>query len=168
MKQFILVFVLFFSINTYCQETTSYFFIRHAEKNRSDATNKNPNLTEQGKDRAVYWSKVLSSVKFDAVYSTNYNRTIQTATPTALSNNLEIQFYNPREMYNQEFQNNTKGKTVLIVGHSNTTPMFVNKVLSEEKYKSIDDSNNSNLYVVTISNDIITSHLLKIEHKKSH
>jgi broad specificity phosphatase PhoE len=168
MKQLILIIALFFSINTFSQETTNYFFIRHAEKNRTDKANKNPNLTEKGNLRAIYWSEVFNSVKFDAVYSTNYNRTIQTAKPTAQKNNLEIQFYNPRDLYSADFQKQTKGKTVLIVGHSNTTPTFVNKVIGEEKYAQIDDSNNSNLYIVTISDKAISSFLLKIAHKKSH
>lgn len=167
MKKYIVF--LFLSISTYYisaqeTETTTYFLIRHAEKDRTDSTNKNPDLTEKGKKRAIYWSEVLASIKFDAVYSTNYNRTIQTAEPTANSNNLEIQFYNPRNLFNTEFQNDTKGKTVLIVGHSNTTPMFVNKILGEEKYPEIDDSNNANLYIITISENKKSAVLLNIKN----
>ncbi|MBN4084738.1 histidine phosphatase family protein [Flavobacteriaceae bacterium AH-315-B10] len=132
-------------------ETTTYYFIRHAEKDRSDVTNKNPNLIQKGIFRAAKWSYVLEHVKFDAVYSTDYNRTKQTAQPTAEKNNLEITIYNSSGFNSEEFIKNTKGKTVLIVGHSNTTPMFVNAVIGNQKYKSIDDSNNANLYIVTIS-----------------
>lgn len=166
MKRFILIFTLLLSLNSFSQETTKYFFIRHAEKNRTDIKNKNPNLTEKGNQRAIYWSQVLKNVKFDAVYSTNYNRTIQTAKPTALKNNLDVEFYNPRDLFDVEFKKNTTGKTVLIVGHSNTTPMFVNKVLGKEKYTRIDDNNNSNLYIISIINKTIDDVLLKVEHKK--
>ena len=65
-------------------------------------------------------------------------------------------------MYSEVFQNNTKGKTVLVVGHSNTTNVFVNKILGIEKYDEINDNNNSNLYIVTISNGKSSSILLKI------
>ncbi|RLD29411.1 MAG: phosphoglycerate mutase [Bacteroidetes bacterium] len=133
------------------EETTTYYFIRHAEKDRSDANNTNPNLIQNGILRAAKWSYVLEHVTFDAVYSTDYNRTKQTAQPTAEKNNLDISIYNPRTLYSEDFIKNTKGKTVLIVGHSNTTPMFVNTILGKEKYESIDDSNNANLYIVTIS-----------------
>jgi len=85
------------------------------------------------------------------VYSTDYNRTKQTAQPIAEKNNLGITIYNPSELNSEEFKKATKGKTVLVVGHSNTTPMFVNAVIGSEKYESIDDSNNANLYIVTIS-----------------
>ena len=66
-------------------------------------------------------------------------------------------------MYSESFQYNTKGKTVLIVGHSNTTPMFANKILGKQVYKAIDDKNNSNLYIVTVIGDKTSSVLLKID-----
>ena len=56
----------------------------------------------------------------------------------------------------------TKGKTVLIVGHSNTTPMFTNGLLGEKKYDMIADDNNSNLYIVTISDDAKSSTVLVV------
>jgi len=56
------------------------------------------------------------------------------------------------------------GKTVLVVGHSNTTPQFVNKIIGKEEYIDIDDLNNSNLYIVTIINGVKTAILLKIEY----
>jgi len=65
-------------------------------------------------------------------------------------------------MYSEAFQNNTKGKTVLVVGHSNTTNVFANKVLGEEKYDEINDSNNSNLYIVTVIDGKPSAILLKI------
>ena len=133
------------------QGTTTYYFIRHAEKDRSDKTNKDPNLIQKGVLRAAKWSFVLENVDFDAVYSTNYNRTKQTAQPTAEKKGLDVTIYDPRQLFSEEFANNTKGQTVLIVGHSNTTPAFVNAVLGTKKHNSIDDNNNANLYIVTIS-----------------
>ena len=62
-------------------------------------------------------------------------------------------------MYNDDFKTATQGKTVLVVGHSNTTPAFVNTVLKERKYPDIDDNNNGNLYVVTIVGETITVQL---------
>jgi len=167
MKNYILfLFILFTSISLKAQdeEITTYYFIRHAEKVRTDSSNKNPNLTEKGKERAENWSTVLKHIDFDLIYSTNYNRTIQTATPTAKNNNLELQFYDPRALFNDEFKTKTKGKTVLIVGHSNTTPQFVNKILGIEKYKDIEDTNNANLYIITIANSKAIDILLKIKH----
>ena len=163
MKKLILTFIfLSLSLISYAQEITTYYLIRHAEKLRIDKTDKNPNLNFNGYKRAEAWKDVFSNVSFDAVYSTDYNRTKLTAKPTAISKNLPILLYNPNTMYSEAFQNNTKGKTVLVVGHSNTTNVFVNKILGIEKYNEINDNNNSNLYIVTISNGKISSILLKI------
>ncbi len=163
MKKLILTFIfLSLTLISYAQEITTYYFIRHAEKLRIDKTDKNPNLNFNGYKRAEAWKDVFSDVPFDAIYSTDYNRTKLTAKPTATSKNLPILLYNPNMMYSEAFQNNTKGKTVLVVGHSNTTNVFVNKILGIEKYNEINDNNNSNLYIVTISNEKISSILLKI------
>ncbi len=141
---------------------TTYYFIRHAEKDRTDPSDKNPHLTGIGNARANGWRDILGEVKFDAVYSTDYHRTKETAQPTATKNNLEITIYDPKNIDGNSFKSDTKGKTVFIVGHSNTTPAFVNKILGQNKYKDIDDSNNGNLYIVTISGDVINDQLLVI------
>ena len=133
------------------KETSTYYFIRHAEKDRSDPNNKNPNLIQKGILRAAKWSYVLGSVQFDAIYSTDYNRTKQTAAPTAEIQNIKVQLYDPRNIDAKAFLEETKGQTVLVVGHSNTTPMFVNALLGSQKYDDIKDDNNANLYIVTIS-----------------
>jgi broad specificity phosphatase PhoE len=146
--------LLLFAFSTNAQENnslTTYYFIRHAEKDKSDKDNKNPNLIMEGILRAAKWSMVFENVPFDAIYSTDYNRTKQTAQPTAEKKGLEVQIYDPRQLYSDEFAQATKGKKVLVVGHSNTTPAFVNTILKERKYPSIDENNNANLYIVTIS-----------------
>ncbi|MDP3313224.1 histidine phosphatase family protein [Lutibacter sp.] len=145
-------------------KSTTYYLIRHAEKERTDPTDKNPHLTDKGKLRAEKWSTIFKNVDFDLVYTTNYNRTIETASPTALSKNLELQFYNTNSLYDQDFIVKTEGKNVLIVGHSNTTPLFVNTILGSEKYPEIDDLNNSNLYIITITKSSKTDILLTIDY----
>lgn len=143
-------------------ETTTYYFIRHAEKDRTDTTNKNPDLNESGLKRADKWADYFKNIKLDAIYSTNYNRTQQTAQPTAKNKNLKILDYDPSTLYSNDFAKATKGKIVLVVGHSNTTPAFVNMVLGEKKYEDIDDNDNSQLFIVTISGEKITDQVLSI------
>jgi len=170
MKKLILVTILAVFAFTSCgqkpeqkEEVSTYYLIRHAEKDVSDKTNRNPKLTEIGLQRAENWAKHFKAVKFDMVYSTDYFRTKQTAMPTAIANNVELQFYNPSDMQIEAFMSNTKGKTVLIVGHSNTTPMFTNGLLGEEKYEQIAEDNNSNLYVVKITKDSKSSELSVVD-----
>lgn len=158
---FILAFTVF-SIASYAQEVTTYYFIRHAEKQRQNPSDRDPDLTFDGYKRADKWKEVFQYIPLDAVYATNYNRTKQTAKPTADSKSLPVLIYDPRNMYTESFQHNTKGKRVLVVGHSNTTPSFVNKILGKNKYKQIDDKNNANLYIVTIVDGKVSDTVLKI------
>jgi len=162
MKKLVYLFFLSFLISCSSNETTTYYLIRHAEKDRTDNSNRNPNLNKDGLERAKKWALYFESIDLDAVYSTNYNRTQQTATPTAVSKKLDIQSYKPYKMFDTVFQQNTIGKKVLIVGHSNTTPVFVNKILGEKKYENMNDYDNASLYIVTISNDKITSKIEKV------
>ena len=165
MKKILLLFVFAFSLLSSCTPevtTTKYYLIRHAEKDRTDEKDRNPNLNENGQKRAKKWATYFKNIDLDAVYSTNYNRTQQTATPTAKSKNLEIKSYDPRKLYDSIFKIDTKGKTVLVVGHSNTTPVFANKILGEKKYENMDDHDNSSLYIVTITGDKKTSKIEKV------
>jgi len=164
MKKYVFLLVFAFSLFNSCtsDETTTYYLIRHAEKDRSGKRKIDPNLNEKGIERAEKWATYFKNIDFDAVYSTKYNRTMQTAKPTANSKELEIKKYAPSRMYDTVFQANTKGKTVLVVGHSNTTPAFVNKILGEKKYEDINDNDNASLYIVTITGDKKTSRIEKV------
>ena len=158
--QTLLLFILIVACNS--NETTTYYLIRHAEKDRTNPTNRNPNLNSEGLIRASNWAKYFETVALDAVYSSDYKRTQQTAEPTAAKKSLLIQFYDPNNMYDAIFQKVTLGKSVLVVGHSNTTPAFVNLILEQEKYQSMNDKDNSSLYVVTIQNGKKTSRVVRI------
>lgn len=135
------------------EATTTYYFIRHAEKDESDPSNKDPWLTAQGNARAKKWAEVLKAVSFDLIYSTDYKRTRATATAIADAQGKQVELYNPQHLNDPGFQKRTKGKKVLIVGHSNTTPAFVNAVLGEQKYEAIDEKENGALFIVNIAPD---------------
>ena len=150
-------------INVAEKENTSvYYFIRHAEKDRSDPTNKNPSLTIQGLERANKWAVFFKDKNIAAVYSTNYIRTQQTALPIAKEQNIEIINYTTKELISEKFIANNKGKNIVIVGHSNTTPELVNILLGEKKYEDISDSENNNLFVVTLNKNKTTAKRVKV------
>lgn len=151
MRKFLFLAIVFFVfINCKQPQTTTYYLIRHAEKDRTNSTNQDPNLNEDGLKRAEKWATYFKDISLDAVYSTNYKRTQQTAKPTANTKKVEILSYNPRELYAADFKKESFGKSVLIVGHSNTTPAFVNAILGEKKYEDMNDDDNATLFIVTI------------------
>ena len=162
MKQLILLVLILSSIDMSSQDCTEIYLIRHAEKDRSDIKNRNPELNDIGKKRALKWVQVFKNIELNKIYSTNYNRTIQTVTPISEENNIDISIYSPSKINYKNFISNNIGSKVLVVGHSNTIPFFVNGLINKEFYQQIDDLNNSNLYVVTICGNNISHKLLYI------
>jgi broad specificity phosphatase PhoE len=164
MKKCFLLFAFALRFLTSCapEETTTYYLIRHAEKDRTDTTNRNPTLNKDGLKRADNWATHFKNIALEAIYSTKYNRTLQTASPTAAAKNLPVLNYDPRNLFSDTFQKATKGKTVLVVGHSNTTPEFVNKILGKKEYQNMDDHDNARLFKVTLKGDERTCIVEKI------
>ena len=163
MKKFIISIFFLTSFHASSQECSSFYLIRHAEKLRIDKTERNPKLNEKGILRAEKWKEVLKNINLDKIYSTDYYRTIETANPTSKSQNIDITIYSPSNIDYKNFKEINKGKKVLIVGHSNTIPNFVNGLIEKNFYDQIDDLNNSNLYLVNICDNNVSHQLLYIK-----
>lgn len=123
-----------------------YIFVRHAEKKKEE----NPGLTEAGTARADMLAQLLEKVDVDKVFSTDYKRTRQTATPTAAAKHLKLEIYDPRDLENfgASLLKNTPNHTVLVVGHSNTTPTLANHVMGSEKVEKIPETDYDNLFII--------------------
>ena len=163
MKKIFILFFIIFSLDISSQECSEFFLVRHAEKDRSKAENNNPKLNQKGKERSLKWAEVFKNIELDKIYSTNYYRTIETVTPISKKLNLDITLYTPSKINYKNFISKNIGNKVLVVGHSNTIPGFVNSLINEKVYDQINDLNNSNLYIVTICNEVIKHNLLYIE-----
>ena len=142
---------------------STFYLIRHSEKDRSDLSNVDPELNQKGLDRAIRWAEVFDPVSLDAIYSTNYERTTMTAAPTSVKKNIDIAFYDPRSIDIEEFKSKNKGANVLVVGHSNTTPDFANKLLGETFYEAMDDDDNSSLFIIRFLDDQVTHMRLNMD-----
>ncbi len=142
---------------------STFYFIRHAEKDRTDPENPDPELNQDGLNRAIRWAEIFDPIPMDVIYSTNYERTSMTAAPTSVKKNIDIKYYDPNEVDIEEFKLINEGKNVLVVGHSNTTPEFVNKMIGFEKYDDMDDSDNSSLFIVRIIDGVPTDFRLKMD-----
>ncbi|MEL6925165.1 MAG: phosphoglycerate mutase family protein [Bacteroidota bacterium] len=138
-------------------EATVIYLVRHAEKKKDG---KDPELTSVGQQRATRLLKILQNTAIDAVYSTKYLRTIQTAEPLAQLKQVPVLDYNPRELATfAERLKQMKGKRVLVSGHSNTTPSLVNLLIGNEVYKQIDESDYDNFYVVSLMDGQPSQHV---------
>ncbi len=128
---------------------TTLILVRHAEKVK-DGSN-DPILTPDGEARANELMYILKHVELNAIYSTPYKRTQQTVLPTARDKNLEIQNYKPGDRdFLKKVLNSHSGKTVLIVGHSNTIPMLANELAGQKDYKDLNDATYDNLFFAQV------------------
>lgn len=151
MKKYLLVIVTMLLVSYgYSQdkEITTLILVRHAEKAFDKGGD--PVLTEQGEERAKALAEFLKDIEIDSLYSTPFKRTRLTVEPVAKSKGLEIQEYNPFKLEDMmQIIDENKGKTLLISGHSNTTPAILNMLLGEDKYRQLDESDYDNLYIVS-------------------
>ena len=111
------------------QATTTIIFVRHAEKAAEPADD--PGLSEAGRRRVAELTRQLVDADvvagIDAVYSTPFRRTQETAQPIADALDLPINTYDAAdtETVLDTILKNHKGKIVLVVGHSNTVPVLI-------------------------------------------
>ena len=130
--------------------------VRHAEKDTSPtADKKNPDLTEAGKQRAEKLLQTVKKYQPQEINSTNLTRTRATVTPLAVNLHdkyrLQIQIYDPSEL--EKFAEKLLASnytSIVVVGHSNTTPTLANLLIKENKYKDLPDSEYGKIWIVEI------------------
>jgi broad specificity phosphatase PhoE len=108
-------------------------------------------------ERAARLGQKLRKYKVGAVYSTNYQRTINTARPTAERRRLTVQTYDakkPDELLDQIMKSKTK--RFLIVGHSNTIPDLANLIVKKEIFSDLDDGEFGVIYLIKLKNGVVT------------
>ena len=112
----------------YSCKSTSYFVVRHAEKEATATMVSDVPLSAQGKERAEALKDLLISEHIRSIYSTDFLRTRSTAQPLAQTLKLGIQSYEPGDSgFIKALR--SKKENVLIVGHSNTVDNIVNNLM---------------------------------------
>ncbi|MEM8999967.1 MAG: phosphoglycerate mutase family protein [Bacteroidota bacterium] len=142
---------------------STFYLIRHSEKDRSNPENLDPELNQDGLGRAMKWAEILDPVPIDVIYSTNYERTTMTAAPTSVKKDIDVKYYDPNSLDIEEFKTQNEGLNVLVVGHSNTTPELVNKLLGIDKYDQMEDDDNGSLFIVRITDGKTTDFHLNMD-----
>jgi broad specificity phosphatase PhoE len=148
--------VLGFAYRPHASATTApptvVLLVRHAEKAAQPA--QDPPLTEEGSARARALVAVARDAGVGAIISTQYLRTKHTVQPTAeaLSIATEVVNAGPMPQHAKAVADQVMkhaGKTVLVVGHSNTIPAIVG-ALGAPRPKDLCDSEYDQLFVVVI------------------
>lgn len=151
-----------FNVGAESQEfkTTTVYFVRHTEVASQPPAD--PVLSDVGKTRAQKLAQLLEKSRIQAVYSSQFQRTILTAEPLAKQFGLAVNPLtmtlspsNPREVSEgslkqivDKIYENSSGN-VLVVGHTNTVPQAI-KMLGGDIIPEFDSQKYDDLLIVTI------------------
>jgi len=147
-KKIVLIILLVLNYPSLAFDSYSIYLVRHAEK---VANSDNPSLTNCGASRAAMIANILSKTNISSIYSTSYERTMQTAKPLADLNNSPIKVYNPKLLNQLALLLQQKNENALVVGHSNTTPQLV-ELLAKQKTSPLTEQDFQYLYQVQFIN----------------
>ncbi len=144
---------VFFSYSTVnAQSKKTIILVRHAEKDVSDAADKSdPVLTAEGRARAILLLKAVKKYKPQEIFSTDYQRTRDTAEPTARYRNKQVQIYDaskPGDLITKIIAG--RSKRYLIVGHSNTIPPLANMLAKKEIFRNLLDGEHGVIWVIRL------------------
>jgi len=130
------------------KEVTTFILVRHAEKLKDDI--KDPGLNGVGLKRAFLLKETLADTKIDKIISTPFKRTRATMKHVARNSELEIETYDYKnEQLLEELIKENAGQTIIISGHSNTTPFLVNKLIGEQKFEQLDEAEYDKIFIVS-------------------
>jgi len=125
---------------------TTVLVVRHADRD-----GQNDALTAAGEARAKELVHVAGRAGVSAVYCTKTARTRKTAEPLATASKLTPVELDPKDVDGlvKKIRADQQGKTVLVVGHSNTVPMIL-AALGGPKLPDLAETDFDDLYVLTI------------------
>ena len=125
------------------------YLVRHAEKEAGP----DPLLTEAGTARAERLAGLLHDEDVTEVWSTDTRRTLATAAPLAADHGLEVQLYEAGHLNRMADRMRDKSGVVVIVGHSNTTPVLAEAMTGRPEPAEFDESDYESLYRVDLNSD---------------
>ncbi len=134
---------------------TIVLIVRHAEKAAVEGSD--PPLSEAGVGRAQALAGVAADAGVNAIYCTQFRRTRETAEPLAARtgaevNALQVNHDDVRayvEGLAADILARHRGQTIVVVSHSNTVPLIVER-LSGTPVPALRDDEYANLFIVTI------------------
>lgn len=131
---------------------TTIVIVRHAEKATDDP--RDPSLSDVGKARATALLAALDGAEVSAVYATQFKRTQATGEPVAKRFGVQVTvspitgaMSGVANGFVKEILDKNAGKTVLIVGHSNTVPELV-KAFSGKTVAPLSEEDYDRLYLI--------------------
>ena len=130
---------------------TTVFLVRHAEK-ASIPGDSDPPLSAQGQQRAQDLAWTLRHVRLDGAIASTFQRTIQTAAPSAADNGISVTSFPPGDTSQMasHIMQNWAGGDVLVAGHTTTVGQVAVALGVPGPAWTIPSYDYDNLYIVDI------------------
>lgn len=131
--------------------------VRHAERDGTTTAGGDPELSAEGRARAIRLMHAIKKYKPHEIFSTNYKRTRLTAEPIANSRKKQIQTYDPTKQ-TELVEKIMASKTdhYLIVGHSNTIPPLANLLAKKEIFRNLLETEYGVFWVIRMKKGAVT------------
>lgn len=142
--------IMWYSCDSNSNDTIVYI-VRHAEKDLVDTTD-NPPLIQAGIDRSKALVKEMNAIEIDGVFSTYYDRNLNTVSPLAKERGLFItnyEWYGYQSMLD-DIKNNS-GKVYLICGHGDNILPMIEYLGGERPMEFLEKQEYDKLFKVIIS-----------------
>ncbi|HEX7879783.1 MAG TPA: phosphoglycerate mutase family protein [Candidatus Eisenbacteria bacterium] len=149
---------------TAARAETTVFVVRHAEKVDSS---EDPDLDATGRERARLLRDMLRDIPIDSIYSSRYQRALQTVLPTAQLKEQMPVIHTTERIASitaalRSSAADSVDRYVLAAGHSNTVILWL-KGLGIDSIAELMDHEWDNLFIVTIG-DGGRSRLLRLHY----
>lgn len=135
--------------NTSVRNDYTLYLVRHAEKVPDDSND--PVLNDAGKARANKLAESLQSKSIRSIWSSDYQRTRETAAPLAKHLRLKVMTYAAGEPEKLQMQLEKRHENALIVGHSNTIPELA-RILCNCEVADMEETEYDRLIVIVVHN----------------
>lgn len=139
---------LFFQVGK--AQTTEIWIVRHAEKEKSDPQEKNPDLSEEGKVRAGDLARYLKKENIDVAFSTAYKRTHQTLDSLVIPKVIN---YNDIKSLVDTIKTSYLGKKIMIAGHSNTVLEIIEAFGGKRPREELTDDDYDFIFRLNVTGD---------------
>ncbi len=160
MKNFILIplmLILFSACNVGEDMDKTIYFVRHAEKDTT--TDKDPSLTVDGVMRSVDLASWFKNIEVDTVFSSDYQRTIETAQPLIKAKRLELGKYDPKDFEGfAKILTEIEADTIVVIGHTDNILKQIEALEADRPQEEIKESEYNKIFELKLNSKEVVVH----------
>jgi len=139
---------------------TTIYLVRHAEKDTLFKGD-NPPLIEKGLQRAERLKDILKGEGIQRIYSTKFERNINTVSPLSQELNIEVQRYDYYNYHSRMDELKNARLTALICGHGDNLLPIIKYLNGKSPVESLGHNAYDNLFKLRISADTTFVEVIK-------